>query len=67
MKSEELINVCQAVTHGHERYVRNLTRKTQGRVITCRNDGLEVEVDGQRETWRFEEEITVPKYAENEM
>ncbi len=63
MKSEELINVCQAVTHGHERYVRNLTRNTEGKVIHCRDDCLEVEVNGQRQTWRFEEDLTVPLRA----
>jgi hypothetical protein len=64
MKSEELINVCQAVTHGHERYVRNLQRNAEGKVIGCRDDSLEVEVNGRRETWRFEEEITVPTPVE---
>jgi hypothetical protein len=55
MTTEELINVCQAVIHGGERYVRNLRTNARGKIISCKSGGLEVDVRGRRETWLFED------------
>lgn len=44
MNVEGLINVCQAVTHGNLRQVRNLKTNRQGTVINGEGDELKVQV-----------------------
>ena len=44
MNAEELINVCQAVTHGNLRQVRNLKTREQGTVINVEGNALTVRV-----------------------
>ena len=44
MNVEGLINVCQAVTHGNLRQVRNLKTNRQGIVINGEGDELKVQV-----------------------
>ncbi len=63
MRRETFVNYCQAVTHGSERYVRNLTSKELGKVVWCEGDRFEVEVNDHREVWfceDCEEEMVEP-------
>lgn len=55
MNREALINVCQAVTHGSERYVKNSGDGRAGRVIACGQTGFEVQVGAEKEKWSIEE------------
>lgn len=55
MTGEALINVCQAVTHGSERYVKNRRSGREGRVIACSQDELVVQVGAGRESWSIED------------
>jgi len=55
MNREALINVCQAVTHGSERYVKNRGTGRAGRVIACSQTGVEVQVEAEKENWDIEE------------
>ena len=51
MNAEGLINVCQAVTHGNLRLVRNLKTEKQGKVINVEGKALTVQVEHGTEIW----------------
>ena len=51
MNAEGLINVCQAVTHGNLRLVRNLKTEKQGKVINVEGKALTVQVEQGTEIW----------------
>ena len=55
MNVEGLINVCQAVTHGNLRHVRNLKTNSQGTVINAEGDELTVKVGQATEVWAYED------------
>ena len=55
MNVEGLINVCQAVTHGNLRQVRNLRSNKQGSVINVEGNALTVLVDQTSEVWACED------------
>jgi hypothetical protein len=55
MKVEGLINVCQAVTHGDLRQVRNLKTNRRGTVINGEGDKLKVQVEQATEVWAYED------------
>ena len=55
MGSEELINVCQAVTHGDLRRVRNIKTNQQGTVINVEGNSLTVLVEKAPEVWAYED------------
>lgn len=55
MNVEGLINVCQAVTHGNLRQVRNLKTNRQGTVINGEGDELKVQVGQATEVWSYED------------
>lgn len=55
MNGEALINVCQAVTHGNERHVRNRGNGRKGKVIACSRTGFEVQVETGKESWAIED------------
>ncbi len=55
MRGEEVVNVCQAVTHGSQRYVRNLRRNEEGRVVSCDGASIKVQVGRRREVWCVDE------------
>lgn len=50
MKGEELINVCQAVTHGNTRYVRNIRNNRKGLVTSTDGMDVHVQVGNEDET-----------------
>lgn len=51
MNTEGLINVCQAVTHGSPRRVRNLKSRKEGTVIKGEGNNLTVQVGQDTEVW----------------
>ncbi|MCK4535587.1 MAG: hypothetical protein KAT93_01160 [Desulfuromonadales bacterium] len=55
MNVEGLINVCQAVTHGNLRQVRNLKTEKQGTVINWEGNKLTVQVGPATEVWSSED------------
>lgn len=55
MNVEELINVCQAVTHGNLRQVKNLKTKRQGIVVNGEGNELTVQVGQATEIWAYED------------
>ena len=55
MNVEGLINVCQAVTHGNLRHVRNLKTNSQGTVINSEGNELTVQVGQTTEVWPCED------------
>jgi hypothetical protein len=55
METEELINVCQAVTHGNLRQVRNLKTGKLGGVINVEGEELTVHVGKGTEVWTYRE------------
>jgi len=55
MKTEELINVSQAVTHGNPRLVRNFKTEKQGTVINVKGDELTVHVGQDTEIWTYKD------------
>ena len=55
MNVEGLINVCQAVTHGNLRHVRNLKTNSQGTVISGEGSELTVQVGQGTEVWAYED------------
>jgi len=55
MNVEGLINVCQAVTHGNQRQVRNLKTNSQGTVVNAEGNELTVQVDQATEVWACED------------
>ena len=55
MNVEGLINVCQAVTHGNLRHVRNLKTNSQGTVINGEGSELTVQVGQTTEVWSYED------------
>lgn len=55
MGSEGLINVCQAVAHGHLRKVRNIKTNKQGTIINVVGNGFTVLVEKASEVWAYED------------
>ena len=55
MNVEGLINVCQAVTHGNLRHVKNLKTNSQGTVINGEGNELTVQVGQTTEVWSYED------------
>lgn len=55
MNVEGLINVCQAVTHGDLRQVRNLKTNSQGTVVNAAGNELTVQVGQATEVWAYED------------
>ena len=55
MNVEGLINVCQAVTHGNLRHVRNLKTNSQGTVVNGEGSELTVQVGQTTEVWPYED------------
>jgi hypothetical protein len=55
MNVEGLINVCQAVTHGNLRQVKNLKSNKQGTVINGEGNELKVQVGQSTEVWAYED------------
>ena len=55
MNAEGLINVCQAVTHGNLRLVKNLKTKKQGIVVNVNGNELTVQVGQAVEVWTHED------------
>jgi len=55
MNVEGLINVCQAVTHGNLRHVRNLKTNSHGTVINGEGNELTVQVGQTTEVWPYED------------
>ena len=53
MTVEGMINVCQAVTHGSLRQVKNLKTMEHGTVITGAGNELTVQVGQVTETWHY--------------
>ena len=51
MKGEELINVCQAVSHGGKRFVRECSSNIEGEVVRCSGKTLKVQVGTREENW----------------
>jgi hypothetical protein len=55
MNAEGLINVCQAVTHGNLRLVRNLKTKKRGIVVNVEGNELTVQVGQAVEVWAYKD------------
>lgn len=55
MTDEELINVCQAVSHGNSRKVKNLVKDMEGVVISFEGKNLSVRVGNRTEKWDHSE------------
>ncbi len=55
MTNEELINVCQAVSHGSIRKVKKLANDTEGTVIAYEGQNLTVQVEDRIENWGYNE------------
>lgn len=55
MRTEGLINICQAVAHGVCREVTNLKTRKQGTVISVSGDKLIVQVEQATEAWAYED------------
>jgi hypothetical protein len=55
MNVEGLINVCQAVTHGSLRQIRNLKTNSQGIVVKADGHELTVQVGQTTEVWSYED------------
>lgn len=51
MNTEELINVCQAVTHGNLRQIKNIKTGKQGTAINVEGDQLTVHIGEETEVW----------------
>lgn len=55
MKGEEAINMCQAVSHGSARYVRNVRDNRKGLVMAADGMDVHVQVGSGHETWHLED------------
>jgi hypothetical protein len=55
MGSEGVINVCQAVAHGHLRKVKNIRTHKQGDVINAEGNGFTVLIENETEVWAYED------------
>lgn len=55
MWGEARVNICQAVTHGSNRYLKNTQKSEEGKILRCDDYGFEVEVGERREHWTFDE------------
>ena len=55
MTAEGLINVCQAVSHGNSRQVRNLRTDQQGTVLSVKGGAITVLVGQSSEVWPCED------------
>ena len=55
MSSEGVINVCQAVAHGHLRKVKNIKNNKQGNVINAEGNGFTVLIENETEVWAYED------------
>lgn len=55
MNAERLINICQAVTHGNLRQVKNLKTNKQGTVVEVQDNELTVHVGHAKEVWTYED------------
>jgi hypothetical protein len=51
MEDKEFSEFCKALEAGGEKYVENLGSHETGKVIFCSGNRLEVDVNGNRETW----------------
>ena len=51
MNVEGLINVCQAVTHGNLRQVKNVKTNNLGTVVNVEGDKLTVQAGQTTEVW----------------
>ncbi len=60
MKQIEFEGMCELSYEGRLTWVENTSSHEKGRVISCGNDAIEVEVSGRRERWDWRdcEEIT---------
>jgi hypothetical protein len=54
MEAKEFQAFCQSLDAGETKYVENIGSHEKGRVLFCSGNRLEVEVDGNRETWGSE-------------
>ena len=55
MNVEGLINVCQAVTHGNLRQVKNVKTNNLGTVVNVEGDKLKVQTGQTTEVWSCED------------
>ena len=55
MNVEGLINVCQAVTHGNLRQVKNIKTNNLGTVVNVEGDKLTVQAGQATEVWACED------------
>lgn len=55
MRNEEFISVCDAVQHGSERHVMHAITHKSGTVLSCSGDFLEVDCDGEHNSWSKED------------
>lgn len=53
MTVEGMINVCQAVTHGNLRQVKNLKTMKHGTVVSGTGNELTVQVGQVTEIWNY--------------
>lgn len=53
MTDEELINVCQAISHGNTRKVKNLENGKEGIAVSYEGKNLAVIVGKSTEHWSF--------------
>ena len=51
MNVEGLINVCQAITHGNLRQVKNIKTNSLGTVVNVEGDKLTVQAGQATEVW----------------
>ena len=55
MNVEGLINVCQAVTHGNLRQVKNIKTDNLGTVVNVEGNELTVQVGQNTVVWPYED------------
>ena len=55
MNSEEVINVCQAISHGNPRQVWNVKSNQRGTVLSCEGNELTVRVGRSKKVWNIED------------
>lgn len=54
MRSEKFINICDAVKHGAERHVTHIITHKSGTVLSCSEDFLGVDCEGEHKSWSKE-------------
>ncbi len=55
MNNEEVINVCQAISHGNPRQVWHIKSNQRGTVVGCEGKELTVKVGRSTKVWKIED------------